>query len=323
MNSKEYTDYLVEQLTELRDLIILIERGGNDTPDVLYKLALEKSRHITSYVQQWREEAAPAEVQIPAEYAEWVMGKTTEEAVIDEKREQAAKADEEMEKSVVDMPMDVALPLEKREAEPSDESADTPLPEETVDVPVVEMPFLSVEVGADTDDTVVEFPEDAPVGEVSLVVDDEEEAAGESCTEQEAPAGENPSEEVESDNDTVEVLVEDSDEPDEADEEQQVYNMGEPFDSETPGDANMTVGEMMSVRRAKELRRAISLNDRFRFRRELFGNSDVRMTETLALIDTMTDYGEAREYLLTDLAWDAEEPVVKEFLALVEKHFKQ
>ncbi len=66
MNSKEYTDYLVEQLTELRDLIILIERGGNDTPDVLYKLALEKSRHITSYVQQWREEAAPAEVQIPA-----------------------------------------------------------------------------------------------------------------------------------------------------------------------------------------------------------------------------------------------------------------
>ena len=189
MNSKEYTDYLVEQLTELRDLIILIERGGNDTPDVLYKLALEKSRHITSYVQQWREEAAPAEVQIPAEYAEWVMGKTTEEAVIDEKREQAAKADEEMEKSVVDMPMDVALPLEKREAEPSDESADTPLPEETVDVPVVEMPFLSVEVGADTDDTVVEFPEDAPVGEVSLVVDDEEEAAGEPCTEQEAPAG--------------------------------------------------------------------------------------------------------------------------------------
>ena len=169
----------------------------------------------------------------------------------------------------------------------------------------------------------VEFPEDAPVGEVSLVVDDEAEAAGEPCTEQEAPAGENPSEEVESDNDTVEVLVEDSDEPDEADEEQQVYNMGEPFDSETPGDANMTVGEMMSVRRAKELRRAISLNDRFRFRRELFGNSDVRMTETLALIDTMTDYGEAREYLLTDLAWDAEEPVVKEFLALVEKHFKQ
>ena len=74
MNSKEYTDYLVEQLTELRDLIILIERGGNDTPDVLYKLALEKSRHITSYVQQWREEAAPAEVQIPAEYADPCSG---------------------------------------------------------------------------------------------------------------------------------------------------------------------------------------------------------------------------------------------------------
>lgn len=124
--------------------------------------------------------------------------------------------------------------------------------------------------------------------------------------------------------DDVDISADISDEANNIDEEQQVYNMGEPFDdNEVTADTNMTVGEMMSVRRAKELRRAISLNDRFRFRRELFGNSDVRMTETLALIDTMSDYGEAREYLLNDMGWDDEDPVVKEFLALVEKHFKQ
>ena len=55
----------------------------------------------------------------------------------------------------------------------------------------------------------------------------------------------------------------------------------------------------------------------------MLGKSDLRMTETLALIDTMSDYGEAREYLLNDMGWDDEDPVVKEFLALVEKHFKQ
>ena len=80
---------------------------------------------------------------------------------------------------------------------------------------------------------------------------------------------------------------------------------------------------MMSVRQAKELRKAFSLNDRFRFRRELFGNSDVTMNDTLNLIDTMTDYNEAAEYLLQDLGWSVDEPVVQEFLQLIERHFKQ
>ena len=80
---------------------------------------------------------------------------------------------------------------------------------------------------------------------------------------------------------------------------------------------------MMSVRQAKEMRKALSLNDRFRFRRELFGNSDVNMNDTLNLIDTMSDYNEATDYLLGDLGWSMEEPVVQEFLQLVERHFKQ
>ncbi|MBQ6938417.1 MAG: hypothetical protein IJN35_01070, partial [Muribaculaceae bacterium] len=96
------------------------------------------------------------------------------------------------------------------------------------------------------------------------------------------------------------------------------YNRGEPFDNDT-----ITVGEMMSVRQAKELRKALSLNDRFRFRRELFGNSDVTMNDTLNLIDTMNDYNEALEYLTQDLEWSPEEPVVQEFLQLVERHFKK
>lgn len=326
MNSKEYTDYIVEQLTELRDLIIVIERGGKEAPDVLYKVAIEKSRHITSYMQQWREEAAPDKVQVPAEYAEWIMGKTTEETAVEEKMEQAVSDDEAMEKSAIDIPMsmDVALPDTPTDAPVED---DLSQPADTDNVPVVEMPFPLV-AETDTDDIIVgEYPDDAPLGEVS-VVSEEDEQQGEVAQ---------PDKEIESndvacpDDDTMKfetpaVAVEDSEvsvDVDDEDDEQQVYNMGEPFDTDMSTDANMTVGEMMSVRRAKELRRAISLNDRFRFRRELFGNSDVRMTETLALIDAMTDCGEAREYLLNDLGWDVDEPVVKEFLALVENHFKQ
>ena len=98
----------------------------------------------------------------------------------------------------------------------------------------------------------------------------------------------------------------------------ELYNRGEPFDTDT-----ITIGEMMSVRQAKELRKALSLNDRFRFRRELFGNSDVTMNDTLNLIDTMHDYDEAFDYLTHDLEWSIEEPVVQEFLQLIERHFKK
>ena len=100
--------------------------------------------------------------------------------------------------------------------------------------------------------------------------------------------------------------------------EDDLYNKGEPSDSGV-----ITIGEKMSMHRAKELRKALSLNDRFRFRRELFGNKDVEMNNTLNLIDAMNDYAEAREYLLQDLGWSYEEPVVQEFMELVERHFKQ
>lgn len=323
MNNKEYADYVVEQLTELRDLIIVIERGGKDTPDVLYKLAMEKSGHITSYIQQWRHDAAPCEVKVPDEYEEWVNGQTTEESVWEEKKAQAELADNTDNVAALpidNMPLEIDLPDENLEIPEADASSSTDEhPNETVN----DIPFIPVDTEMDTIEVdMEEFPENTSIGEVSLVVEDEDEKEQESDTEPEC-LDEAPQVLDAAKND-VDISADISDEANNIDEEQQVYNMGEPFDdNEVTADTNMTVGEMMSVRRAKELRRAISLNDRFRFRRELFGNSDVRMTETLALIDTMSDYGEAREYLLNDMGWDDEDPVVKEFLALVEKHFKQ
>ena len=83
----------------------------------------------------------------------------------------------------------------------------------------------------------------------------------------------------------------------------------------------LTLEEALQRQQAKELRKALSLNDRFRFRRELFGNSDIRMNETLALIDAMHSYEEAEDYILNDLSWDEENPEVAEFMKIVQKHF--
>ena len=94
----------------------------------------------------------------------------------------------------------------------------------------------------------------------------------------------------------------------------------EPEDAQ-PETAKITLEEAMQRRIAKELRRAISLNDRFRFRRELFRNNDVLMNETLALLDAMKSYDEAEDYIFNDLKWDRENPEVKDFMSIVENHF--
>jgi len=67
-----------------------------------------------------------------------------------------------------------------------------------------------------------------------------------------------------------------------------------------------------------ELRRMFTVNDKFRFRRELFGNSD---TDTLNLVEAMRNYNEAEDYFYTDLSWDAEAPEVQEFMAVVNRYF--
>ena len=51
---------------------------------------------------------------------------------------------------------------------------------------------------------------------------------------------------------------------------------------------------------SRDLRKAFSLNDRFRYRRELFGNSDVEMNDTLNLVETMHSYSEAEEFFYGD-----------------------
>lgn len=71
-----------------------------------------------------------------------------------------------------------------------------------------------------------------------------------------------------------------------------------------------------------EFRSLLTLNDKFLFRRELFNGSDSEMSDTLSLIGSMESADEAREYLLHDLQWNESNPVVSDFLQLVNAYFK-
>lgn len=84
----------------------------------------------------------------------------------------------------------------------------------------------------------------------------------------------------------------------------------------------LRLDEKLARAYSRDLKKAFSLNDRFRFRRELFGNSDTQMTDTLNLVEAMPSYSEALDYFYTDLEWDRTMPEVIEFLKIIEQHFQ-
>ena len=69
--------------------------------------------------------------------------------------------------------------------------------------------------------------------------------------------------------------------------------------------------------KSAKLLKAFTLNDRFRFRRELFAGDDEDFHETLRLIADMDSYAEACDYLYNDMMWDRTSPVVEEFMAIL------
>lgn len=65
-----------------------------------------------------------------------------------------------------------------------------------------------------------------------------------------------------------------------------------------------------------------SINDKFRFRRELFSNSEVLFRDTISLLETMNDLPEACDYFYTDLGWDPENEDVKAFITVMQRYYK-
>lgn len=94
---------------------------------------------------------------------------------------------------------------------------------------------------------------------------------------------------------------------------------GEAQQSEAKSD--LRVDEMLSRREARELRKAFTLNDKFRFRRELFNNDNDKFRETLERIEKMHSNEEAVAYMTGELGWNLEDEAPSDFAATVANHF--
>jgi outer membrane biosynthesis protein TonB len=70
-----------------------------------------------------------------------------------------------------------------------------------------------------------------------------------------------------------------------------------------------------------DLKRALGINDRFFFQRELFGGNANLMNQTLDQLNEMDGVADARNFLLANFNWDKENDAVASFLELIERRF--
>lgn len=83
----------------------------------------------------------------------------------------------------------------------------------------------------------------------------------------------------------------------------------------------VSLSDMLEKKNLSDFRKAFSLNDRFRFRRELFGGDDEKMNKAIADLNDIQSYEASVAYLNDELKWNVEDEAVADFLKLLEKRF--
>lgn len=83
----------------------------------------------------------------------------------------------------------------------------------------------------------------------------------------------------------------------------------------------LSLNDIIEKRQLSDFRKAFSLNDRFRFRRELFGNSDEKMNEAIDCLNNKQSYEDSLNYIISELHWNMEDETVADFVKLLERRF--
>ena len=218
---------------------------------------------------------------------------------------------------------------EKPADEPAKQNAIDALPDDEPDDDItlefVDEDADTADEDADATDTAAADEEPQPEPEVTVVVDDEPEVVVEVVPEPEPaeqPEAE-PQPEPEPEPESIEEKAT-AQEAADAESEPEIAADAEPVtadDFTTIDDEPVRLDEALQRNMVKDLHHAFSLNDRFRYRRELFGNSDQVMEETLNHIESMATFDEAENYFYNDLEWEYDSPEVADFMVIIKNYF--
>ena len=99
-------------------------------------------------------------------------------------------------------------------------------------------------------------------------------------------------------------------------------SMSEPHTKTVLADkSSVSLNDVLEKQNLSDFKKAFSLNDRFRFRRELFGGNEEKMNQAITDLNSMSSYEESVEYLNNVLKWNVEDESVADFMKLLEKRF--
>lgn len=177
----------------------------------------------------------------------------------------------------------------------------------------------AVEETAEEEDEVAGSEEDSPViiqSLESVVVKEDEE--GEAIVAEEKPVV------IAAAAETAAAAAEEEEEEEEEGKKEEPVIVEEPVvetvvKEEEPKSA--VLGE--SLKLSAGLRHAISLNDSFRFSRELFGGNIDLMNRVIEQISVMSSYKTAVAFLSSKVELNEEKEAVNDFLELLKKYFNQ
>ena len=218
---------------------------------------------------------------------------------------------------------------EKPADEPAKQNAIDALPDDEPDDDItlefVDEDADTADEDADATDTAAADEEPQPEPEVTVVVDDEPEVVVEVVPEPESEPAEEPEAEPQPEPEPESIEEEaTAQEAADAESEPEIAPDAEPVtadDFTTVDDEPVRLDEALQRNMVKDLHHAFSLNDRFRYRRELFGNSDQVMEETLNHIESMATFDEAENYFYNDLEWEYDSPEVADFMVIIKNYF--
>ena len=310
---------------ELEGLLMLADSRGDDTPEMVVTAIREKIENLAKAAEGLNfsacENTPEPTADMPSENADGPSPLDELDTDNAEETTEAPLTQEEAEAliSAYHDAVDTQTTGEECESSDTEQQPEFDMEDETTEMAVAMHEYLDnlpqTEETPETDAT--EQPEESAAEEPETPV--EEEPTEEEPVE-EIPAAEEPTTEEETLPETDDTQEEAEDDTPEETENSAGEEPAVPEDDNTPTE-RITIDEAFIRNKSKDLRSAFSINDSFRFRRELFGNSAAEMADAINLAEAMQTFDEAEEYFYGDLGWDKDSEEVKEFMTIIRNHF--
>lgn len=90
---------------------------------------------------------------------------------------------------------------------------------------------------------------------------------------------------------------------------------------ESAATSKISLNDVIEKKSLTDFRKAISLNDWFRFKRDLFKGNEEAINATVQALNGIGSYEEAIAYLNEHARWDPDDPTAADFIKLLEKRF--